>query len=664
MKPRLATLCLFFCLWGSTVFAQQKAWVDSVYQSVCVMPDSARLIYLKDEMQKNEQNASRLDYARLLYQEANLQNEKEYIADAIYMFARHFYVTNSDSMHYWVKEAEPIFIRLNRLEDICRIKAWGIYLLNREERYDEVPIAAEELKQFSDRVNFPEGKEMADQALADYYFSNQLPIDAERLYVNVLKRMEEREAPMIKKFNILRQLWLKVQSGDKRMQYLHQAEKYLNEAKEAGIEHFGTEYPVFSLEYMIHRGYASELIRQNRLPEAWEHLQQLESLASTHKMVRAESELAHSFSMYYEATGDYEKSLQYLEKDIEYLQRRNITSLIIQRLLTKADLLDKLGHSHEAYVLSQELINMQDSVKTQDFHNTLANVRTQHEVERLELDRQRMEESAVQTRNQLTILLVGCIVLILVIIGLIYLIRVIQHNRRKLRIAKEKAEEADRLKSTFLANMNHEIRTPLNAIVGFSQILIEEEDKEARLEYANIIQNNNELLQRIISDVLDISKIDSNSMSLIYSSQNLPTIMKEIYNMFSLRMQPGVELILDPCEPCIMETDRNRLQQILSNLLGNAVKHTPSGHIRFGYQLLGEEVKFYVEDTGTGIPEEEQKTIFDRFVQLSHGKKGVGLGLAICRGLVTKMGGSISVTSHMGEGSTFYVIIPILPPSK
>lgn len=142
--------------------------------------------------------------------------------------------------------------------------------------------------------------------------------------------------------------------------------------------------------------------------------------------------------------------------------------------------------------------------------------------------------------------------------------------------------------------MNHEIRTPLNAIVGFSQVLVDEEDKETRQEFADIIQNNNELLQRLIGDVLDLSKIESNTMSLIYKELNISSLMKEIYNVILLRMPDGVELVLDDCEELKMETDRNRLTQILTNLLTNAVKHTRKGFIRFGYTKTQNSVEFFV----------------------------------------------------------------------
>ena len=232
----------------------------------------------------------------------------------------------------------------------------------------------------------------------------------------------------------------------------------------------------------------------------------------------------------------------------------------------------------------------------------------------------------------------------------------------QLKLAKEKAEEADHLKSAFLANMNHEIRTPLNAIVGFSQILIDEEDVETRQEYANIIQNNNELLQRLITDVLDLSKIESNTMTLHYAEYELSVLMKEIYNVILMRMPEGVELQLNNCPQQLFYTDRNRLTQILTNLLTNAIKHTEKGFIRLGYEVTATDVVFSVEDSGEGIPEDKLEKIFSRFVQLNDWSKGVGLGLAICKGLISQMGGTISVSSQFGIGSTFIVTLPLKKP--
>lgn len=228
--------------------------------------------------------------------------------------------------------------------------------------------------------------------------------------------------------------------------------------------------------------------------------------------------------------------------------------------------------------------------------------------------------------------------------------------------AKEKAENADLLKSTFLANMTHEIRTPLNAIVGFSDLLSIETDPDVRESYIELIKTNNDLLLSLINDVLDISKIEADMMTFAYIDVDLPSLMRNIYNMVKLRIPAGVEFILDPCADIVFTTDKVRLVQIVSNLLTNAAKHTWQGSIRFGYQVEPEEIRFYVEDTGSGIPKKQQENIFARFVQLDGHKQGIGLGLAICKGLVTKMGGTISVESEPGKGSLFRFTLPLQRP--
>ncbi|MDL2255643.1 sensor histidine kinase [Parabacteroides sp. OttesenSCG-928-K15] len=647
--------------------AQQSALMDSLQRVVGKMPEKERVPYLEEEMRKSDPSPQRLDYARVLYAEALRQDNEEAEASAIYMMARHFYGANPDSAYYWIEKAEPLFVKLGRIEDICRMKAWTIYLLSRATRYDEALQAVETLRTFSDTHDFPEGREMADQAMADFYFSNDLPEDGERLYLDVIDRMEKRNAPVVKRYNIIRQLIVKVKPREKRLLYLKRAEQVLEKCIEQGITQLDAENPIYSLQYVIYRTYAVSYMDMKNDSQAWIYLQKADSIGTLYQLAHSVSELNQIYYQYYYNTKDYRKSLEYLDKVIDSSVQKSMMSLLPEQMQRKAEMLDKLGRSKEAYQTAIQLVQLKDSLNQQAFHETLANVRTEYEVERLEVDNERMEAKAEQAHQRMMFLVVGCLILLFVIVVLVFMIRLIQRNRLALKAAKEKAEESDQLKSAFLANMNHEIRTPLNSIVGFSQVLIEEEDVETRKEFAKIIQNNNELLQRLIGDVLDISKIESNSMSLIYTEQELPVVMKEVYDMITLRVDTTgskVNLVLDPCEPCRIETDRNRLIQIMANLLINAIKHTQQGSIHFGYELLEKNVRFYVADTGEGIIEEEQKNIFDRFVQLANGKRGVGLGLAICKGLVTKMGGSISVTSKLGEGSTFYVEVPQRRPQK
>lgn len=233
----------------------------------------------------------------------------------------------------------------------------------------------------------------------------------------------------------------------------------------------------------------------------------------------------------------------------------------------------------------------------------------------------------------------------------------------ELTTAKNRAEESNRLKSAFLANMSHEIRTPLNAIVGFSGILASTEEEEEKKEYVSIIENNNTLLLQLISDILDLSKIESGTVELHYSNVELNGLMRELENSCQLKLKNDeVKLIFEaPSEPCLVHIEKSRLSQLIINLVTNAIKFTTKGSIRFGYELRNKELYFYVSDTGCGIPEDKQESIFGRFVKLNSFAQGTGLGLSICQTLVDHMGGKIGVESKEGKGATFWFTLPYKP---
>lgn len=233
-----------------------------------------------------------------------------------------------------------------------------------------------------------------------------------------------------------------------------------------------------------------------------------------------------------------------------------------------------------------------------------------------------------------------------------------------LREAKESAEESNRLKSAFLANMSHEIRTPLNAIVGFSNILASVEEENEKKEYIHIIENNNALLLQLISDILDLSKIESGSMEFVYSEFDLNALLHELEQSCRLRLKTNaVELIFDEGIPaCCIRSERNRLTQLITNLITNAIKFTTQGTIRFGYHVLeNEALYFYVADTGCGIAAEKKDAVFERFVKLNTFAQGTGLGLPICKMIVERMGGKIGVESEDGKGTTFWFTLPYVP---
>ena len=236
-----------------------------------------------------------------------------------------------------------------------------------------------------------------------------------------------------------------------------------------------------------------------------------------------------------------------------------------------------------------------------------------------------------------------------------------EQMRRELVVAKKKAETSDQLKSAFLANMSHEIRTPLNAIVGFSRLIAESEEYAERRMYYQIVEANNERLLSLINEILDLSKIEANMVEFIMGPVRLQTIFEEIYQAHLLRCPEEVALVndADPDHDVVIHTDKNRLFQVISNLIGNAFKFTTHGAVTFGYRIEGKRVSFYVKDTGTGIPKEKLASVFDRFVKANNFVQGTGLGLSISKTIIEKLQGEISVTSEVDKGTTFSFYLPL-----
>ena len=232
--------------------------------------------------------------------------------------------------------------------------------------------------------------------------------------------------------------------------------------------------------------------------------------------------------------------------------------------------------------------------------------------------------------------------------------------RRELIESKEKAETSDKLKSAFLANMSHEIRTPLNAIVGLSRIISESDNAEERREYYEIVDANNERLLQLINEILDLSKIESGIVEFTYGPVRLHTLCKEIHDAHVFRCPQGVELRFDsPDEALSIHSDKNRIFQVFSNLIGNAFKFTTEGSVSYGYKQEGERVVFYVKDTGLGIEPEKLGRVFQRFAKLNNFAQGTGLGLSICKTIIERLGGEIAVSSEVGTGTTFTFWLPL-----
>ncbi len=654
MRVLINNLLIFLCiLWGCS-YSQAIYGAERVGETLSL--DSLFAL-----TQANLQQQKGFEYATQLLEQSRQQKDRHQEANAMFCYVRYYYAKNPDSMYFWMQKALPLFQEQKRYVEYFRMKAWYIYVLTRIKKNEEALKYAAGMKEEVTKLQFPEGLEMVNQALADFYLSNNLGEEGVALYEEVLESMEMRNAPLVKRVHILRQLMNKALNSEEKMKYTNRLNDYVNICKEKGISWLDEEIPVYYLEYVVHRHYALEYISLDNLSEALTHLKKAEDLLVKYEMYNYKDELRSIYGIYYKQSKQYNQALAVFDSLLPALRKRNAV-YYLEMLKNKADVLLESGRDRAASLAYREYAFLNDSLSKARFYNELAEMKTQHEVDKLELKNRQMDLEVAEAHSHLLQMGGGAIFLFMLCCLLGYISYSRHRYGRQLEIAKEKAEEADRMKSAFLANMNHEIRTPLNAIVGFSQVLVDEDDVETRQEYADIIQNNNELLQRLITDVLDISKIESNTMTLSYADHDLPVLMKEIYNVILLRMPENVRLELNECPPLLFYTDRNRLTQILTNLLTNAIKHTEKGFIRFGYQVTEADVVFSVEDSGEGIPADKLEQIFSRFVQLNDWSKGVGLGLAICKGLITQMGGTISVSSVFGEGSTFTVVLPLRKP--
>lgn len=236
--------------------------------------------------------------------------------------------------------------------------------------------------------------------------------------------------------------------------------------------------------------------------------------------------------------------------------------------------------------------------------------------------------------------------------------------QEELEAARRVAEVAGEQKTAFLANMSHEIRTPLNAIVGFAGLLSNASESE-RNSYVEIIKGNTNMLLQLVNDILDMSKIEAGTLEFIYSDTDVNQIMRELEGIFRLRLEEAdspVRIVFEPCLPvCFIHTEKNRVSQVLSNFLSNAFKYTKEGSITLGYKVREDDIYFYVQDTGAGIPAGKVDKVFERFMKLDAKKQDTGLGLSISRTIIKKLGGEIGVFSEYGKGSTFWFTLPVKP---
>lgn len=492
---------------------------------------------------------------------------------------------------------------------------------------------------------------------------------------DVLKEITERERMRIQ----LRMVGPQLESAIRSDQYQVAeavAERYkeLIQKQEMKNRTTGEKFSV-KREYLRLYSLCLEMYaRSNQMDKAAEMLKRVDeftgsALTNVDYVIRLD---LYSHAYYYYKCGKYAQALSYINKSLSQVR-------LPRELALKADILKKQGQLEEALSLYDEIYSYNERNNDDTFMRQINQLRTLHEINNRETQERELAYNSRLMGEKQKQLVFSCLIVALLLISLYILYLYIRrtkrlsselqrekesllHSERKLILEMEKAQEASQMKSTFVANMSHEIRTPLNAIVGFSALLIDESaEPEEKAEYASIIKNNTNLLLNLVNDVLDLSRMEMGDLNFDLHHYALLSCCREALDSVRPRVKPDVKLTFTPAaEEIIVYTDTLRLQQLLTNLLTNSIKFTIQGEINLAYTLEEDRkhVRITVTDTGYGIPEDKQSTIFQRFEKLDEYKPGTGLGLSICSLIAEHLGGRIFFDPSYKNGARFVFIHP------
>lgn len=577
-----------------------------------------------------------------------------------------------DSLTYWDSVVDSVAgIRKQVPEALFEFRNYvcRYYLMNGD--YELAMNEAVKLQILSDKENNKQGLINSCENLGLIYLvigRDSAALSAFEKGLSILKELGDRPDYEIQLMSYMPISYLKLGKLDRAEEILKYYGSVLHEMENASYT--DTNYPFRRKKCLLYSFYIELYVAQQNKEKALEAVGKASSYMQANIGADVSSVYNQAMARYYYFIKDYKQALHYVD---EVLAIQSMTDA----LKLKVDILRMMGRKDEALELNKRLIVQIEQSNIKAFNRQLNQLRVLHDLNEKEKQARELEFQRVQLSHKQK-QLVGVLMLLILLLVLLYLLFRYANKTRKLkndlqyernslvessehlRIAKEKAEEADRMKTSFLANISHEIRTPLNAIVGFSQLL-GDASAEEREEFIKIISNNSELLLSLVNDVLDLSRLEANAFSLVMVESNIQDCCSNALDSVRHRVAEGVELTFTcPDEALCLNIDPFRLQQLLVNLLTNAAKFTDAGEINLDFRVDKEkkEVVFSVTDTGIGIPQDKHDYIFNRFEKVDEFKQGTGLGLSICRVIADRFGGTIQVDSSYTGGARFVFVMP------
>lgn len=632
-----------------------------------------------------------LYYAEMKEKEARRQNRMDYVCQS--MSDRAIYYSNqgnADSFLYWKNKMEPLAFELKEYNYIYFLKRIEVSLLVKNNKIQEAIQTAQKMYEEAKEQGITEGIVASCVSIGWALQNAKQPEAAIKSYEEGIALMSESNsrwtAWKMSSYKCLLILYLDASQYEKGLECAEQMERFIDSLQKSQTG--TTQRSLFTDEWLTVFSQKTELyLKLGDIKNATTCLEEARKYYPEASQ-RGQVGFHQTSAVYYYETGSYSKALEELNQAYDYTLQvdLNRASKVME---FKADLLNRLNRNDESVRLYKQTLQLTDSLNNEWLGSQLNELRTVYDTDYLTMKNQKLELDSKQAQLQImlvSISLMGFVLLVTIILyirssrlkkkleeserQLILEKDLLQKSERELRIAKEKAEEARDLalkaehKQSYLANMSHEIRTPLNAIVGFSNLLVSDEElePEERQMFIDTINQNCDHLLKLIGNVLDLSRMESGKMSFSIAPHSLTATINELYSTHSMMMPEHVKLLKEiPSDDITITTDKFRLKQVITNFVNNAVKFTTSGHIKIGYKLNPEQNKviIFAEDTGKGIPPESQKKIFERFFKQDDSDQGTGLGLSICMLIAEKLNGEITLHSEEGKGSYFAIVLPL-----